>query len=367
MSVRPYPIMDPPKRTHSTSTFEREEVRLANRNSGTLLEMLRHDVTPIGLHYLLIHFDVPYVASAEGWTVSVGGRVRQPINVALDEIKSWPRKTTRVTLECAGNGRATVEPRWPSQPWHHEAVGTAEWTGTPLRHLLEKAGIADDAVDIVFFGRDRGFDSGVEHDYGRSLKPAHAMSDEVLLVYEMNGQPLLPQHGFPLRLIVPGWFGMASVKWLDRIEAWDRPFDGYQQVRTYVYKTDANDPGTPATTLRVRSLMVPPGIPDFYSRARMVDSGPVELFGRAWSGAGTPIAKFEVAVDGDWQEAALDPAGDNPFAWRGWRFLWNATAGSHELACRATDASGETQPLEQRFDNAGFGNNMVHRQVVTVR
>lgn len=367
MTTSAYPILDPPKRGHSPGPFEREEVRLANRNSGTLLEMLRHDVTPVGLHYLLIHFDVPYVASAEGWTVRVGGRVQTPITVSLDDIKAWPSKTLRVTLECAGNGRATVEPRWPSQPWHHEAVGTAEWTGTPLRHLLEKAGLASDAVEIAFFGTDRGFDSGVEHDYGRSLTPTQALSDDVLLVYAMNGQPLLPQHGFPLRLIVPGWYGMASVKWLDRIEVLERPFDGYQQVRTYIYKQHENDPGTPATALRVKSLMVPPGIPDFYSRARMVDAGPVDLYGRAWSGGGTPIAKVEVAVDGEWREATLDTAHASPYAWRGWRYLWDAKPGTRVLACRATDANGETQPLEQRFDNAGFGNNMVQATTVTVR
>ncbi|MEZ5843002.1 MAG: sulfite oxidase [Hyphomicrobiaceae bacterium] len=367
MTATAYPITEPPKRHHSPGPFEREEVRLANRNSGTLLEMLRHDVTPIGLHYLLIHFDVPYVASAADWTVKVGGRVQRPISVSLDEIKSWPAKTLRVTLECAGNGRATVEPRWPSQPWHHEAVGTAEWTGTPLRHLLEKAGLGEDVVDVVFYGTDRGFDSGVEHDYGRSLKPLHALSDDVMLVYAMNGQPLLPQHGFPLRLVVPGWYGMASVKWLDRIEAWDRPFDGYQQVRTYIYKRDEADPGVPATTLRVKSLMVPPGIPDFYSRARMVDAGSVELFGRAWSGAGVPIRRVEVGVDGQWHDAKLDAAPESPYAWRGWRWTWDARPGTRELACRATDANGETQPFEQRLDNAGFGNNMVHRLVVTVR
>ncbi|MGI9409795.1 MAG: molybdopterin-dependent oxidoreductase, partial [Hyphomicrobiaceae bacterium] len=213
---------------------------------------------------------------------------------------------------------------------------------------------------------DRGFSGGQEHDYGRSLSPELAMHDDVLLVWEMNGAPLLPQHGFPLRLIVPGWYGMASVKWLDRIEVIDRPFDGFQQVGTYVYREGPDEPGTPVTTMRVRSLMVPPGIPDVYTRQRLVDRGPVKLFGRAWSGEGAAIEKVEVAVDGQWAEATLEPELGR-YAWRGWSFEWDAPPGEHELLCRASDSTGAVQPLEQRFDVTGFGNNAVQRQHVTVR
>lgn len=359
-----HPIPDP--RIHTDGAFAREEVSLSNRNAGLPLEALRYDVTPAGLHYLLIHFDVPYVAADAEWSLAVGGRVRTPVRLSLEDIKRLPQKALRVTLECAGNGRATLQPRWQSQPWEYGAVGTAEWTGTPLRHVLEQAEIEPDGVDIAFFGVDRGFDAGVEHNYGRSLAPKLAMSDDVLLAWQMNGAPLLPQHGFPLRLIVPGWYGMASVKWLDRIEVLDRPFDGFQQTRTYIYKQNADDRGTPVTHIRVKSLMVPPGIPDWYSRGRIVDAGQVELFGRAWSGAGTPIAKMEVAIDGVWRDASLDAPGGS-YAWRGWRYTWTATPGDHELACRATDAAGNTQPLEQQWDRGGFGNNAVVRLPVHVR
>jgi DMSO/TMAO reductase YedYZ molybdopterin-dependent catalytic subunit len=359
-----HPIPD--QRIHTDGAFAREEVALSNRNAGLPLEALRYDLTPAGLHYLLIHFDVPYVASAEAWTLAVSGRVRTPVRLSLEAIKRLPQKTLRVTLECAGNGRATLRPRWQSQPWEHGAVGTAEWTGTPLRHVLEQAEIQPDAVEIAFFGIDRGFDAGVEHNYGRSLVPKLAMSDDVLLAWQMNGAPLLPQHGFPLRLVVPGWYGMASVKWLDRIEVLDRPFDGFQQVRTYIYKRTADDRGTPVTHIRVKSLMVPPGIPDWYSRGRIVDAGRVELFGRAWSGAGTPITKVEVAIDGAWQDATLD-APSGAYAWRGWRYTWVAAPGDHELACRATDAAGNTQPLEPQWDRGGFGNNAVVHLPVHVR
>jgi DMSO/TMAO reductase YedYZ molybdopterin-dependent catalytic subunit len=366
MSRTYHPIFDPEKRGLTEDRFSREEVRLANRNSGTLLETLHHDVTPPGLHYLLIHFDVPYVSATRDWTLEIGGLVKRPLKLSLEELKRCSERTVRVTLECAGNGRAAIAPRSQSQPWYYEAVGTAEWTGTPLRPLLERAGLAANACDIVFYGKDRGFDGGIEHNYGRSLSPEQALGDDVLLAWAMNGRTLLPQHGFPLRLIVPGWYGMTSVKWLDQIQVLDREFDGFQQVGTYIYREAKDEPGVPVTKMRVKSLMVPPGIPDWYSRHRLVERGQVELFGRAWSGGGVPITKVEVAVDGKWQEARLDPEAGR-YAWRGWHSEWHASPGEHELMCRATDASGEIQPLEQRFDRGGFGNNAVHRVEITVR
>ena len=359
------PFLATGRRPHAEGLFHAAEVGLANRNSGILLETLRHDLTPVGLHYLLNHFDVPYVADGR-WQVALAGRVKQPAVLALEEIKRLPERTLRVTLECAGNGRAAMTPRYPSMPWACEAVGTAEWTGTPLRHLLDRAGLADDAVEISFIGADSGFDRGTEHAYGRSLKREVALSEDVLVVWAMNGAPLLPQHGYPLRLIVPGWYGMASVKWLNRIEALAEPYSGFQQVSSYMYRPHPDGPSTPVTHMRVKSLMVPPGIPDFYSRCRMVEAGPVSLFGRAWSGGGVGIARVETGVDGTWREAELEvPKGKH--AWRGWRAAWQATPGEHVLACRATDDNGDTQPLEVPWDTGGFGNNVVQRMRVWVR
>ncbi len=363
-------------RVHTAGDFAREETMLANRNSGLPLEALRYDVTPAGLHFLLIHFDVPFVADEAAWRLSVTGCVRRPLDLSVAALREMPQRTLRVTLECAGNGRANVNPRWQTQPWEYGAVGTAEWTGTPLRHVLERAGLTDAARDVAFLGRDRGIDAGREHDFGRSLTPELAMHEDVLLVWAMNGAPLLPQHGFPLRLIVPGWFGMASVKWLDRIEVLDTPFDGYQQVGNYVYRQNKGDAGTPVTHLRVKSLMTPPGMPDWYTRHRIVEAGVHELTGRAWSGNGVPVASVAVGVDGVWNPATLDPPHDvesgkaqsaRAYAWRGWRYRWTATPGEHILSCRATDANGDTQPLDPPWDNAGMGNNAAQRVPVTVR
>jgi DMSO/TMAO reductase YedYZ molybdopterin-dependent catalytic subunit len=341
-----------------------EELQLATRNRGLPLEAMRHDVTPVGMHYLLVHFDIPHLEASE-WRLALGGNVDRPIELTLDEVRAHPAWTIPVTLECAGNGRARLEPRPMSQPWLVEAVGTSEWTGTPLVDVLAEAGVLPDTVEIVFTGADRGVQGDVEQDYQRSLPLAEAMRDEVMLAYEMNGRPLEPQHGFPLRLIVPGWYGMTSVKWLTRIDAVTEPFTGYQQADAYRYQQTEDDPGEGVTRIRVRALMIPPGIPDFFTRGRFVHAGSVSIFGRAWCGT-APVVRVEVGVDGDWSDAKLDePVG--AWAWRGWFFDWDATTGEHLLVCRATDAEGNTQPIEQPWNLQGLGNNLVQEVHVTVR
>jgi len=356
--------MSQTRRPPIVGRYMQEEVALASRNCGMPLEALRYDVTPAGLHYLLIHFDIP-AADAAQWRLAIGGQVERPRTLTLEEIRALPAKTLRVTLECAGNGRGQTSPRYPSMPWLEEGVSTAEWTGTPLAALMEAAGVRPDARELVFRGTDRGIDRGTEHDYARSLTVAEAMRPDVLVVYAMNGQPLLPQHGAPLRLVVPGWYGMASVKWLANIDAVAAPFDGIQQLASYHFRAEAADPGVPCTHMRVNSLMAPPGIPDFFTRRRLVNPGPVRLFGRAWSGGGVPIARVEVSVNGVWGEARLDPVA-GPWAWRGWSFDWEASPGEHVLACRATDANGNVQPGDPRPDIGGFGNNATHRVSITV-
>lgn len=341
-----------------------EELQLAFRNRGMPLEAMREDLTPTGLHYLVAHWDIP-PAEPETWRLSIGGRVRRALELTLGEIRARPRRTLAVTLECAGNGRGWLTPRPVSLPWLGEAVGTAAWTGTPLRGLLEDAGVPAAAVEVVFRGADRGIQGEQEQSYARSLSLSEATRPEVLIAYEMNGRALEPQHGFPLRLIVPRWYGMTSVKWLTAIGVVSEPFQGFQQAVAYRYQQDADDPGQPVSRMRVRALMIPPGIPDFFSRRRLVDRGLNTLAGRAWSGNG-PVERVEVAVDGRWADATLAaPLGE--FAWHGWSFEWNALTGEHELACRATDAVGNVQPLEAPWNYQGMGNNVVQRMPVTVR
>ncbi|MFG2874727.1 sulfite oxidase [Streptomyces sp. NPDC048337] len=344
----------------------REELALAARNHGLPLEALRYEVTPPGLHYVLVHYDIP-LADGEGWTLSVGGRVRTPLTLDPAALRRFPAVTTRVTMECAGNGRALLSPRPVSQPWLVEAVGTADWTGVPLRAVLDAAGVRADAVEAVFTGADHGVERGVEQDYRRSLPLQVATGDEpgVLLAYAMNGRPLPPQHGYPLRLVVPGWYGMAHVKWLREITLVDAPFTGFQQSVAYRYRLPGDDPdgpGEPVTRIAPRALMVPPGFPDFMSRTRVVRPGPVRLEGRAWSGCG-PVTRVEVSADDGtgWSEAALAPPGAHRWAWQSWTYLWTVAPGPYALTVRATDAEGRVQPLQQPWNRGGFGNNLVQR------
>ena len=348
----------------TTEDFNRDEVRLANRNHGVLLETLKLDVTPIGAHYLLNHFDVPILDEASHM-LRLGGAFERPCEFSVADIRAMPAVTMPVTLECAGNGRAGVSPRCQSMPWMHEAVGTSEWTGTPLKPLIDIAGLPSEVCDISFTGADIGFDRGHRHPFGRSLTPEQLHDLEVILVYAMNGQPLMPQHGAPLRLIVPGWFGMASVKWLTDIEALTVPYQGVQQIRSYHLKRSEEDPGNPITVMRVKSLMVPPGIPDWLTRSRFVETGPVEVTGRAWSGGGVPVERVELGVDGEWSEAEI-VSGQGHYAWSAWRTSWEATPGAHVLRCRATDADGNVQPLDPPWDVGGFANNAVQEVAVFV-
>ncbi|MEV5609087.1 sulfite oxidase [Streptomyces sp. NPDC052225] len=342
-----------------------DELALATRNHGLPLEALRYDVTPPGLHYILVHYDIP-AARAEDWQLSVTGQVRTELSLSLDDLRSLPSVTHHVVMECAGNGRALLVPRPISQPWLVEAVGCAQWTGVPLRTVLEQAGVRPGAVEAVFTGADHGIERGVEQDYQRSL-PLPLPAD-VLLAYAMNGRPLPPQHGFPLRLIVPGWYGMAHVKWLRGITLVDTPFTGYQQAVAYRYRDrpdDPDDPGRPVTRIAPRALLVPPGFPDFMTRARTLRPGPTTLHGRAWSGHG-PIARVEVSTDHGhtWHDAHVTPRPADSHAWQAWHTSWNPTPGLYSITARATDTHGNTQPLDPPWNHGGFTNNSLHHTTV---
>ena len=344
--------------------FSQVELQLAARNHGMPLEALRYPVTPVGLHYLLIHYDIPFVDPAR-FELSVGGLVARPLELSLDDLRARPAAELEVTTECAGNGRALLPgPRPVSQPWLAEAVGTAAWRGTPLAPLLDEAGPLDGAREVVFTGLDRGYEGGEEQVFERSLPLEEALRDDVLLAYEMNRAPLLAQHGFPLRLVVPGWYGMTHVKWLSRITVVDEPFTGYQQAHAYRFRRNEEDEGEPLARMAPRALMLPPGLPDFPTRERTLPAALCTIEGRAWSGH-APIESVEFGVDETWAEAELD-APTSRWAWRGWRFDWNAEPGEHVLSCRARDEAGNTQPDEADWNVGGYANNGVQRVPVRV-
>lgn len=216
--------------------FYPEELQLASRNWGMPLEGLRYPLTPTGMHYPLVHFDISEV-NAEGWRLQIGGLVSRPASLSLRDIMDRPAITLAVTMECVGNGRSLLSPRPISQPWQLEAIGTAEWTGTSLKGLLEEAEVSESGVELLFTGLDRGVQGDEVQYHQRSLTIEDATRDEVLLAYAMNGEPLQSQHGYPMRLVVPGWYGMTSVKWLDRIEVIGEPFRGYQMASSATPRT----------------------------------------------------------------------------------------------------------------------------------
>jgi DMSO/TMAO reductase YedYZ molybdopterin-dependent catalytic subunit len=352
-----------------TTTWQgvtQHELAQAARNHAMHLEGLRYDLTPPGMHYLVIHFDIP-AADETTWTVEVDGLVDRPLTFSMDDLRARPAVTRPITMECAGNGRALMPPRAESQPWLDGAVGNAEWTGTPLPPILEEAGLQADAVELVFTGADHGIQGDVEQDYQWSFALEDVLRDDVLLAYDMNGQPLPPQHGYPVRLLVPDWYGMCSVKWLTRITAVAEPFDGFQ-LWAYQLRKQEEDPGVRVTRKQPRALMIPPGFPDFPARQRFLDAGPCELAGRAWSGWGH-VTRVELSTDGGrtWSEAMLGPKPSSSSSWRPWSFHWDPAPGEHELLVRATDEVSNVQPVDPPWNLHGFANNMAQRVPVVVR
>ncbi len=347
-------ISEPSRVADEGEAIGPDELGLAARNHGMPLEGMRWDVTPVGMHYLLTHYDIPWI-DPTSWRLAIGGLVERELTLTLDDVRARPSVTATVTMECAGNGRARLRPRPVSQPWLHEAVGTMEWTGTPLGALLRECGPSDDASHVVFTGTDHGVERGKEQDYQRGLTLDQAMADEVLLAYGCNGIALPPQHGFPVRLLMPGWYGMASVKWLRSIEIVDEPFEGYQQT-AYALRQESGEPGEPLTRIAPRALVVPPGWPDFMSRRRFTRPESQVIEGRAWSGWGE-VAQVQVTTDGGstWEDATLEPPVGR-HAWRRWTLPWTPEPGSYVVAARATDATGRTQPVEPSWNRGGFAN-----------
>ncbi len=346
-----------------------EELALAARNHGMPLEGLRYDVTPVGMHYLLIHFDIP-AADAETWTIDVGGLVERPLTLSVDGPPCASRRH-----DAGHDGMRRQRPRAPatrarvSQPWLDEAVGNgARGRARRSRPILDEAGLEPDGDrGRVPRCRSRHAGRASSRTTSGACRSPMRCATSVLLAYELNGQPLPPQHGFPVRLLVPGWYGMTSVKWLRSITAVAEPFDGYQ-MWAYRLRQHEEDEGTPVTRIVPRALMIPPGFPEFFTRSRTLDAGPVTLEGRAWSGWGSVI-RVEVSVDGgaSWADAQLsDPVG--PYAWRHWTSR-RGTRSPASTSCvvRATDDAGNVQPTEQPWNHHGLSNNLVQRIAVVVR
>jgi DMSO/TMAO reductase YedYZ molybdopterin-dependent catalytic subunit len=310
-------------------------------NAETPLEALSGVVPPSELHFVRSHFPIP----DHPGSLTIDGEVRKPLSLTLRALHDRPPTTVLTTLECAGNGRAFLDPPVAGEPWRLGAVGTAEWTGVPLTDLLHEAGPHRGAVELLFRGADHGTPSGLGREiaFERSLPVAAASG--AIIAYAMNGRPLPPDHGAPLRLVVPGWYGVASVKWLVSVTALSTPFRGFYQVDRYVIGDE------PLRLMAPRAVIVSPA-----DGAAVAGDG-VEIRGYAWSGA-TTVDEVDVSVDGgsSWAPASLGPA--NGHAWRPWEYLWRPVVpGPAVLLARATDARGDVQPLAQVRNALGYRNN----------
>ncbi len=313
-------------------------------NAGTPLELLEGYLTPNRLFFVRNHFAVPTISLAE-WTLTVEGAVERPLTLDLDDLRRLPSRSQITLIECAGNGRSGFQPRAEGTQWDTSAVGVAEWTGVSVATVLERAGLRSDAVEIVFQGGDN-------RAFQRSLTRAHALEPEVLLAWAMNGEPLPPEHGYPLRLVVPGWIGVASVKWLTHIEAVTAPFEGFYQRQRYVIeRADATGEPEPATWLPVRANVARP-VANTTLRA-----GPQLISGFAYSGRGR-IASVEVSTDGGarWAPAELAPPNER-WAWTRFQYVWDAAPGRYTILARATDEVGNTQPDRVEWNRFGYGYN----------
>lgn len=346
--------------------FTLSEVQLANRNHGLPLEALSYDVSPIGMHFTLVHFDVPKI-DRDAWRLEIVGAVSQEMCLAYGDLEDLPHHEFVVTMECAGNGRMNSTPRALSQPWDVGGVGTGRWSGVLLTDLMGMAGVLPGAKELVFSGADSGIDGGTRHRYERSLSIEESLGGEVLLATHVNGMVLPPQHGFPARLVVPGWYGMTNVKWLTQIRVEEqRGFAGYQQVVAYMVRNTPQDPGFPATRMLPRSLLLPPGLPDVLTRERYIEAGLNVLEGRAWSGNGC-IASVELSTDGGitWSQTTLG-AQLVAHNWVRWTYPWEAEEGEYDVVCRAVDSSGGVQPLSPSWNIGGYLNNVVQHTKVYV-
>ena len=331
-------------------------------------EALAGEITPVELHYVRSNFAVPVHDGA----LEIGGAVAHPIRLTLDDLRAMPTVERAVTLECAGNGRLEMRPLPIGEPWGDYAVSTARWRGALLHEVLELAQPTADGVEVRFEGADHGSyhlqpvlpeTNKDDLTFARSLALDHASDPgaEILIAYEMNGEPLLPDHGAPFRLIVPHWYAVASVKWLRRIDVLTEPFVGEFQTGHYMYEWP-DRPHERVDLMRVRARITDP------ASGATIAAGTYTVRGKAWSGTG-PVTQVDLSLtgEGDWHPASLEPP-KGPYQWQDWAFEWDATdIGRHSLRARATDAAGNLQPDVPPWNRLGYGNNAIEVSYVDVR
>lgn len=319
-----------------------ELIPFTDKQSGTngiKWEDLKSWITPNDQLYKVQHYGVPKIDLA-AWNLEIGGLVRHSRRLTLDDLRKRRRKTITATLECSGNNASAG---------FMGAIGNIKWTGTPLAPLLRECEPYKRGIEVAFFGADTQKDEVKKIEYtanfSRGLHIVDAMRDDILLCYEFNGQPLDTAHGAPLRLVVPGWYGVAWVKWLSRIEVLDRRIMSKYMAREYVTLRGEERDGK---TIHRETSIGPMLVKSMPARAMRLKDGSIRFYGAAW-GDGTPMEKVELQIDGGaWQKATIDRKNRSKYCWTFWTFDWKQPAkGEHTIVSRATDAEGKTQPTAE--------------------
>jgi DMSO/TMAO reductase YedYZ molybdopterin-dependent catalytic subunit len=344
---------------------DRKVLSLSPENSETPLQELHGWVTPIRLFFVRNHFDVPEI-DRDSWSLRVEGCVRRPLTLNWEQLQAYPQRSVFSTVECAGNGRSFLKKHVEGVQWGAGAVGHAEWSGVPLRFVLEEAGLTPETCEIVLEGADIGTEKGHSGpmSFARSLPIDKALHADTLLATRMNGEPLEPSHGFPVRLLVPGWYGVASVKWLTRIEAVSEPFQGYFQTVKYTVKrrTGRGEMTEVVGAMPPKSEILKP------SDGAELGVGTNRIFGFAWAGEDA-IARVEVSVDGgeSWSSAELNGP-RAPYSWTLWEYLWESSGpGEYRLLSRAVSQRGQVQPMDHDPLWGGYQINFSRPAIVTVK
>lgn len=358
-----YSIMDR-SRGEDIWIEKRKMVTTFPENSETPLDTIHGVVTPNRLFFVRNHFPVPDI-DLPSWKLRIEGCVERTTELNWEQLCALPQRSVFATVECAGNGRSFLQERQPGVPWGAGAIGHAEWTGVPVADILKSAGVKPGAVEVLFEGSDAG--SEEDHPepmhFARSLPLAKALDRDTLLVTRMNGELLSPSHGQPVRLFAPGWYGVASVKWLSRIEVLDLPYRGYFQSVKYTVqrRTEAGRLETVILgPMAVKSEIIRP------AEGSVLGIGTNRLFGVSWAGE-EAVGAVEVSTDGGrtWAQAQILGT-PTQYSWSLWEYLWEvAEPGEYSLMSRAISASGQVQPT--RHDPLDGGYRIHHSRPRQVR
>lgn len=329
-------------------------------NQESPIHFLRDRITPDHLIYRRNHFRYP-VLSKNAFLLPVTGEVLKPAAFSYEQLKSMPARTVVVPMECAGNRRAAFEPKVFGEQWRNGAVSQSVWKGVPLAGLLSFTGLTQSAREIVCTGYDVGMrtDSNKFVSYARSLPIAKALHADTIVAYEMNGNAIPLRHGFPMRLIVPQWYGMSSVKWLRSVQVIDHEFNGPFQTTDYNYYPDkSSDEGKqPVTVMNVNSIIQQP------MDQAVLNTGIHYIEGVAWTGVGH-ITSVEISTDGGerWEPSLTWQRDDQPYGWSYWSYTWRALQpGEYKILSRARDSAGRVQPMQAMWNRKGYGFNAVYR------